>query len=137
MAASSPEEYNASKAQVVRTLKAFQWKLALLMLGIFAVLCITYYVLLRMYVMWASPVLYTLAAVLFLAFFCINGGFSRTVVLRENLPAHWTEEHKNRFLENDRIRKSFARRLMVVMVPVLLLCAIDMLSMFVLPLFKL
>ena len=130
MAASSPEEYNAAKAQVISTLKAFQWKLALLMLGIFAVLCITYYVLLRMYVMWASPVL-------FLAFFCINGGFSRTVVLRENLPEHWTEEHKNRFLENDRIRKSFARRLMVVMVPVLLLCAIDMLSMFVLPLFKL
>ena len=133
--AATPEEYNAAKAEVKGALKQFNWRLAGEMLAIFAVLCIVYYLLLQNRVYWASPVLYTAAAVLFLVFFFVNRGFSRDVVPRESLPDDWTEERKTQYIEEDRTRKEFARKIMVVMVPVLLVVAVDMLSLFVLPLF--
>ena len=134
--AASQEEYNAAKAEVKKSLKRFRWRLALLMLGGFILLCAVYYILLAMHVLWATPVLYTTAAVLFILFFIINRGFSRENVSRETLPDAWNEEQKDRFMEKEEIRRMFARRLMIVMVPVLLLVALDMIILVVLPMFR-
>ena len=133
--AASHEEYTAARDAVKAGAAAFNFRLALLMLGIFAALAIVYYVLLSMHIWWASPVLYTLAAVLFMTFFFVNGGFSREVVKREMLSDTWSEDRCDAFIENDRRRKALGRKLMVVMTPVLLLVIADMLILFVLPLF--
>ncbi len=133
----SPEAYNPAyadaKAGIKASLRAFNLRLALLMLAIFAVLCTVYFVLIGFHVIWASPVLYTLAAVLFLTFFFVNRGFSREVVSREILPADWTEERKDRFIEDDIIRKNFARKIMIVLVPVFGVVMIDTVILFILP----
>ena len=134
--AASQEEYNTAKAELKKSLKRFRWRLALLMLAGFILLSAVYYILLALHVLWATPVLYTTAAVLFILFFIINRGFSRETVLRETLPDAWNEEQKDTFMEKEEIRKAFARKLMIVLVPVLLLVALDMLILIVLPMFR-
>ena len=97
----SPEEYASAKSALKDRAKQFNGKLALLMLGIFAVLALTYYILLAMQVFWATPVLYTVAATLFIVFFFVNGGFSREPVSREILSDAWSDAKKDAFIEND------------------------------------
>ena len=129
------EEGLRAKDAVREQMKTFRWRLALLMLGIFLVLTVIYYILLSRFVFWVTPVLYTAAAVLFLTFFFVNRGFSREPVSAEVLPESWSEERKQKFVEDDIERKALARKIMVVMVPVLLLVAVDILILTVLPQF--
>ncbi len=132
----SPEEYAGAKAALRDSVKKFNGRLALLMLGMFAVLALAYYILLAMHVVWATPVLYTVAAVLFVVFFFTNGGFSREPVSREMLSDDWSDVRKDAFIENDIRRKEIGRKLMIVMTPVLLLVLVDMVILFILPLFS-
>lgn len=129
----SPEEYANAKSALKDRAKQFNGRLALLMLGIFAVLALVYYILLAMHVFWATPVLYTLAATLFLVFFFVNGGFSREPVSREILSDTWSEEKKDAFIEDDIKRKAIGRKIMIIMTPVLLLVLVDMVILFLLP----
>ena len=130
----SPEEYANAKSALKDRVKQFNGRLALLMLGIFVVLALIYYILLAMHVFWATPVLYTLAATLFLVFFFVNGGFSREPVSREILSDTWSEEKKDAFIEDDIKRKAIGRKIMIIMTPVLLLVLVDMVILFLLPL---
>ena len=132
----SPEEYNAAKNALRDRAGRFNGRLALLMLGIFAALALVYYILLAMQVLWVTPVLYTLAASLFIVFFFINGGFSREPVSREMLSDTMTDAQKDAFIENDIRRKATARKIMIVMTPVLLLVMVDMFLLFILPVLK-
>ena len=97
------------------------------MILIFLVIGLLYYALVSMQVVWVTPALYILAAVLFLVFFFVNRGFSSRLPEREQLPEEWSEEQKDLFLEEEGRRKRIARPIMVVLVPVLLLVAADML----------
>ena len=130
----SPEEYANAKSALKDRAKKFNGRLALLMLGIFVVLALVYYILLAMHVFWATPVLYTLAATLFIVFFFVNGGFSREPVSREILSDTWSEEKKDAFIEDDIKRKAIGRKIMIIMTPVLLLVLVDMVILFLLPL---
>lgn len=130
----SPEEYANAKSALKDRAKQFNGRLALLMLGIFVVLALIYYILLAMHVFWATPVLYTLAATLFIVFFFVNGGFSREPVSREILSDTWSEEKKDAFIEDDIKRKAIGRKIMIIMTPVLLLVLVDMVILFLLPL---
>lgn len=130
----SPEEYANAKSALKDRAKQFNGRLALLMLGIFVVLALVYYILLAMHVFWATPVLYTLAATLFVVFFFVNGGFSREPVSREILSDTWSEEKKDAFIEDDIKRKAIGRKIMIIMTPVLLLVLVDMVILFLLPL---
>ena len=132
----SPEEYNTAKQSLREAAGRFNGKLALTMLGIFAALAILYYVLLAMHVFWITPVLYTVAATLFLVFFFVNRGFSREPVSREILAETMTEEEKDAFIENDIRRKALGRKIMIVMTPVLLLVLVDMVILFFLPMLQ-
>ena len=129
----SPEEYANAKSALKDRARQFNGRLALLMLGIFVVLALVYYILLAMHVFWATPVLYTLAATLFLVFFFVNGGFSREPVSREILSDTWSEEKKDAFIEDDIKRKAIGRKIMIIMTPVLLLVLVDMVILFLLP----
>ena len=130
----SPEEYANAKSALKDRAKQFNGRLALLMLGIFVVLALVHYILLAMHVFWATPVLYTLAATLFVVFFFVNGGFSREPVSREILSDTWSEEKKDAFIEDDIKRKAIGRKIMIIMTPVLLLVLVDMVILFLLPL---
>ena len=127
------DELAYAKADLKASLHRFNYKLALLLAAIFVVLAVIYYILIAMCVVWAMPVLYTSAAVLFSAFFIINRGFSREPVSREMLPDDWTDEKKDAFIADDTERKALARKLMIPLVPVLLLVGIDILIVMVLP----
>ena len=130
----SPEEYANAKSALKARAKQFNGRLALLMLGIFAALALIYYILLAVHVFWATPVLYTIAATLFIVFFFVNGGFSREPVSREILSDTWSDAKKDAFIENDIRRKAIGRKIMIVMTPVLLLVLVDMVILFLLPL---
>ncbi len=123
----SPEEAAAASAAVKKTWKKFDKRTALVMLLIFTVLCAVYYILIAMCVFWASPVLYTLTAVLFMTFFFINRGLSKDPIPPEALPDTWSDAKKREFVEDDMRRKAIGRKLMIPMVPMLLLVAIDIL----------
>ena len=130
----SPEEYASAKNALKNSVKQFNGRLAVLMLCIFAVLALIYYILLAMHIFWATPVLYTIAATLFIVFFFVNGGFSREPVSREILSDSWSDARKDAFIENDIKRKAIGRKLMIVMTPVLLLVLVDMVILFIFPL---
>jgi len=130
------DELTSAKSDLKASLRRFNYKLALLLIAIFAVLAVVYYILIAMCVVWAMPVLYTAAAVLFSAFFIINRGFSREPVSREMLPDDWTEEKQDAYIADDTERKALARKLMIPMVPVLLLVGIDILIVMVLPMLR-
>ncbi len=132
----TPEEYAGAKASLQNSLRTFNWRLALLMLAIFALLAAIYYVLLALHVFWATPALYTLAAALFMVFFFVNRGFSRNPVSEEVLPEEWSPQQRRVFVSDDVRRKALGRRIMVILTPVLLLVMADMLILFVLPLFR-
>ncbi len=131
----SYEERTAAQNAVTDKVKHFNFRLAFTMLGIFAILAGVYALLLRLRFLWATPILYLFAAALFLAFFFINRGFSRKPLDRALLPASWSEEKKTDFIKNDIERKAFAKKVMVVLVPVLLLVGIDILLTLVFPSF--
>ena len=130
----SPEEYASAKNALKNSVKQFNGRLAVLMLAIFAVLALIYYILLAMHIFWATPVLYTIAATLFIVFFFVNGGCSREPVSREILSDTWSEEKKDAFIEDDIKRKAIGRKIMIIMTPVLLLVLVDMVILFLLPL---
>ncbi|MCQ2432178.1 MAG: hypothetical protein MJ175_06195 [Clostridia bacterium] len=130
------EEQEAAKAGLKKSLKTFNFRLAILMAVIFLVLTVGYYYLIWRMVWWASPVLYTAAAVLFLAFFFVNRGFSREPVDRRVLNPEWSEEKKDAFIEDDIMRKAFARKLMIPLVPLLLLVGVDIIVVVLLPMLK-
>jgi small-conductance mechanosensitive channel len=132
----SPEEYASAKQSLHDAAQKFNGKLALLMLSIFAVLALLYYVLLAMHIFWVTPVLYTIAATLFVVFFFVNRGFSREPVSREILSTAMTEAEKDAFIENDILRKAIGRKIMVIMTPVLILVLVDMVILFFLPMLK-
>ena len=132
----SPEEYAGAKQALRDRAGQFNGRLACLMLGIFAVLALLYYILLAMHVFWVTPVLYTAAATLFLVFFFVNRGFSRAPVSREMLADTMTEAQKDAFIADDIHRKAIARKIMIVMTPVLLLVLVDMVILFFLPVLK-
>lgn len=112
------------------------WKLALLMFGILAVLGFLYYFLLSRYIFWVTPALYISAAVLFLLFYFVNRGFSSKPVTPDMLPDDWTQEQKRSFCEDDVNRKHFARKIMILLVPVLMLAAFDILYLNIFPILK-
>ncbi|MBQ4289994.1 MAG: hypothetical protein II719_02250 [Clostridia bacterium] len=114
-----PAESSQKSSRGIRT--------AAVMILIFLVIGLLYYALVSMQVVWVTPALYILAAVLFLVFFFVNRGFSSRLPEREQLPEGWSEEQKDLFLEEEGRRKRIARPIMVVLVPVLLLVAADML----------
>ena len=99
---------------------------ACVMILIFLFTGILYYVLISLRVIWVTPALYILAAVLFLTFFFVNRGFSARPPERDSLPPDWSEERKDSFLAEEEKRKRIARPIMIVMVPILLLVAADM-----------
>ena len=114
-----PAESSQKSSRGIRT--------AAVMILIFLVIGLLYYALVSMQVVWVTPALYILAAVLFLVFFFVNRGFSSRLPEQEQLPEGWSEEQKDLFLEEEGRRKRIARPIMVVLVPVLLLVAADML----------
>ncbi len=130
----SAEESAAAKNALREKAHHFNFRLAGILIGIFIAISITYYSLLHFHVIWATPVLYIFASVLFLTFFFVNRGFSNKPVEYSILPNTWTEERKAAFLADDRKRKIFAKKLMILMVPTLLLVGIDILLLLILPL---
>jgi RNA polymerase sigma-70 factor (ECF subfamily) len=69
------------------------------MLGIFVLMAGVYTLCLYLRVFWITPLFYLLTAAIFLAFFFINRGFSRTPVSAEMLPPSWSQDKKDAFVE--------------------------------------
>ena len=128
------QKVRTEKKTIFSVLSGPKGKLALLMLGIFLGVGVLYFYLVSRCVLWVSPVLYTLAAVLFLVFFFVNRGFSRDPLTPEQLPADWPQQKKEEFCADDAQRKEAAKKIMIVMVPILLIVAVDMLYMLIEPL---
>ena len=129
----SAAEQKAASAGVRGKLKKLPKKTMLLMLELFLLFSVTYYVLNSMMILWATPVLYISATVVFLLFFILNRGFTRDPISEDVLNEAWSREKKQRFIEKDIRKKAMARKLMVVMVPLLLLVAMDILLVVIYP----
>ena len=129
------EERTAAKSAVINQAKKFNFRLAFTMLGIFVIMAGIYALCIHLRVFWITPLFYLLTAAIFLAFFFINRGFSRTPVSAEMLPSSWSQEKKNAFVEDDIKRKAFAKKIMVVLVPMLIIVGIDILITIVIPLY--
>ena len=129
------EQGMQAKREVREKLRNFRWLLAVKIGGIFLALAALYYILLAMEIKLVTPILYIGAAVLFLVFFFVNRGLSNTVPTAAQLPDTWSEDKKADYIEEDIARKAVAKKIMFILAPVLLLVAVDILSVLVIPLF--
>ncbi|MFA6947582.1 MAG: hypothetical protein WCQ72_01215 [Eubacteriales bacterium] len=76
------------------------------------------------------PIYYALLIAAFAAFVILNRGFSRAPTPREELDASWDDEKKDAWLADELKRKSIARRIMYIIVPLLVTFALDSLELF-------
>lgn len=129
------KERVAAQSAVTEKAKRFNYRLAFTMVGIFVILAGAYALCLYLRFVWATPVLYLFTAAIFLAFFFVNRGFSRTPISADVLPPTWPEEKKAAFIEDDARRKAFGKKIMVILVPLLLIVAIDILLTVVFPIY--
>jgi len=82
-------------------------------------------------------VVYTaLAAVIAIAYFFYNRGFSGKGVTPEMLPDTMTEEEKNAFIEDSKRRMTRSRWVLTVLFPLILAIALDMIYLFLIPMIK-
>ena len=70
-------------------------------------------------------------AVLFIVYYCLNGGtLRRELPLPEDLPEEWSLSRKQAFLEKRRIGKEKAKKLLFVLLPLVVTLGISYIELF-------
>ena len=89
------------------------------------------------WIYYVTVIVYSLALVgLFIAFFILNGfKFGREERTREELPKKWTEEQKDRFMEEQPARKKKARFLILFILPLILTFFVSYIELYIISLF--
>lgn len=78
---------------------------------------------------WVIYVYYFALMVLGGAFLVLNRGLDTTMPTPEMLPDKWTSEEKASFIESEKKRKVWAKNLLVVVIPLLMTFAVDLVYM--------
>ena len=89
------------------------------------------------YVSYGIMVLYMAALAVFaIVYICYNFAFTRKGITAEMLPDTWSDEEKDRFIQNgkDRLRKS--RWMLLLILPILFTFAIDYVEFFFVPMIR-
>lgn len=79
-----------------------------------------------------KPIVYIyfgLLTVSFIVYFIINRGFDNKPVTPDMLPDDWDFEQKRVYMEDDAHRKSIARNLMYLIIPLMLIIGLDIVYM--------
>jgi hypothetical protein len=111
-------------------LKKVNWKLMLQLLISCAVVIAVYQTALYFNfapIMWIYYGLLILSAFAFLYF---NKGISKNVVTRDELPEEWSESEKDNVLEKRAKHKNIAKKLLLLIIPLLLTFAFDVIYLF-------
>lgn len=74
--------------------------------------------------------LYIVTGVLCCVVVVLNGGFSKSVPSPEQLRDDWDDEKKQKFISRIEKGKAIAKKLMIVLVPLLAVIMIDIISLF-------
>ena len=78
---------------------------------------------------WVIYLYYAAMLVLGLAFLLLNRGLDTTLPTPDILPDSWTDEQKAVFIAKEKKRKKMAKNLLLVLIPLLLTFAFDLLYM--------
>ena len=78
----------------------------------------------------------TLATALALAYVIYNRGFSRKNITADMLPESWSEEKKNAFIEDGKLRLKKSKPLLVVVIAFFFTFVIEAIELFALPFFS-
>jgi len=105
------------------------WKRVLQLIVSSIVVVGTYIAGVSMELKWVIYLYYIALMVLGVAFLLLNRGLDTTLPTPEMLPAKWTEEEKSSFIETEKKRKKIAKNLLVVVIPLLLTFAFDLVYM--------
>ena len=117
---------------LTEALKAFNWKLAGLLVLSCAVFIGLYFFLIN-FSFWKIVVIayVTIAAVLILAYFIINRAFTGSGVTYEMLPDTMSHDEKVEYLADVAHRERRSRPLLIVIFPVVITLLIDLFRLFV------
>lgn len=106
--------------------KPFPWRRLLIVIGLFLPVLGIYQYFLRFRLwFWIMPIYYGIAAVLFLAYFFLNGGLTSKLPAKKDLPDTWTNAEKEAYLETLTRRKATARKVLYLLVPFILTIFVD------------
>lgn len=127
-----------AKTQLKKSLKAFNYKLALKLLISFVIVFSVYQLCIQiaaktgiLLIQDITLALYTGATtVLAAAFIIMNRGVSNDIPTPEQLPRDWTDRRKKEFIENYAASKKKAKKLLIVLIPLLFTLLIDVVYLF-------
>ena len=83
----------------------------------------------RMQLKWVVYLYYIALLALSLGFVLLNRGIDTTLPTPDMLPDKWTDEEKTVFIEKEKKRKKIAKNLLLVLIPLMLTFAVDLLYM--------
>lgn len=124
------KERYTPQLQLKDELKKFNWKL-LLQLLISSIIVISVYQTALYFqfapIMWIYYVLLIVSA---LAFIYFNKGINKKAIQREQLPLEWSENEKDNYLTKYEKHRKIARKLLLLIIPLLFTFAFDVIYLF-------
>ena len=124
------KERYTPKTQLKEELRRVNWKLIIKLVISCAIVMAVYQTALYFRfspIMW---IYYGLLIVSAVAFVYFNKGINRKTVTREDLPAEWSEPEKDEFLTKLTKHKNIAKKLLLLIIPLLLTFAFEVIYLF-------
>ncbi|MBR6682421.1 MAG: hypothetical protein IKL40_05510 [Clostridia bacterium] len=118
--------------------KKFNWRLLWMLVLCFAVVFGIYQLMLKLAVWLNEPVIQEITlsvysgalTVLLVIFIIMNKGISKDIPTKEVLPDEWDDEKKESFIESYVTGKQKARKLLLIIIPLIVTILIDMIYLF-------
>ena len=113
--------------------KPHNLKKPLLLLGSTALFLATYIICVGTFPTITLALYTALLAVFSLAYVIYNRGFSRKNVKLEDLPMEWSVDEKHEFIEDGRRRLKKSEWMLLIIIPLIIVYAYELISLFLLP----
>ncbi len=118
--------------------KKFNWKLALKLSVYFVIIFSVYQLALKAAVWLNEPIIQEITMIVYssaltvvaVIFIILNKGVSRDIPTKEVLPQDWDDEKKEIFIDKYIRSKEKAKKLLLVLIPLILTLMIDMVYLF-------
>lgn len=126
----SYRKQDSPTTQLKKEIKKINWKLVL-QLVISCIVILTIYQTAMYFqfsaIMWIYYALLIISAIAFLYF---NKGLNRKTIGRDYLPAEWSDNEKDNYIEKIKKHKEIAKKLLLLIIPLLLTFAFEVIYLF-------
>lgn len=122
-----------AKNAIKKSFREFNWKLAGKLFLSFAVIFSLYHILLKAAVVINNKFLYDFTVIFYIVATCIlfavfvfmNKGLSNDIPTKEQLTDEWTDEQKTKFIEDLKVSRKKAKKVLIILIPFIMTLLFD------------